>query len=355
MLTKRLFGEDNGKEIYEYTLKNANGIEVSCLNYGCAITRIITPDQRGNFENIVLGFQDFESYRNNVIYAGVIVGRVAGRIKNACFNLADKTYTLAKNDGKNHLHGGLKGFHNVVWAANTTEKESETTVTFSYTSPDGEDGYPGTVKMLVTYTLNDNNEFVIQYCGTSDQATLLNPTNHTYFNLSGDLKQDITDHVLQIDSSSFLELTEDLLPTGKLIAARDTVFDFRTGRKIIEGIKSDAAQNKIVGHGYDHPFVLNSNNNREIVLEDRESGRRVIIETDAVGVVLYTGNMIPNNLDFCGVKSQRYLGLCLETQGLPDSIHHANFPDCILHKDQTFSKVTKYTFSCEKRDEERQA
>lgn len=342
MLTKRLFGEDNGKKIYEFTIKNAKGIELYCLNYGCAVTRIITPDRNGLFENIVLGFEDLDSYKHNDIYAGVIVGRVGGRIKNACFNLEGKTYTLAKNNGENHLHGGLKGFQNAVWDAEIIEEEN--TIKFSYTSPDGEDGYPGTLTMLVTYTLNDNNEFVIQYSGQSDHTTLLNPTNHTYFNLSGNLKRDITEHSLKIDSSRFLELTDDLLPTGTILAVDNTVFDFRTGRKIIDGIHSDAAQNILAGHGYDHPYVLNSNNNREIILYDENSGRSVIIETNAIGVILYTGNMIPNNLDFRGVKSMPYLGLCLETQGLPDSIHNQGFPDCIIEKDQAFSRVTKYTF-----------
>lgn len=344
-ISKSLFGETNGQKIYEYTLRNANGIEISCLNYGCAITKMITPDRRGKSENIVLGFQDVASYKENGMYAGVVVGRVAGRIKNAQFELEGKTYTLAANNGQNHLHGGLKGFHHAVWDAEVINDTQQSIVQFSYISLDGDEGYPGTLNMTVTYTLNNNNEFIIHYQGQSDKTTLLNPTNHTYFNLSGNLKRDIAEHILKIDSSRFLELAGDLLPTGNVLDVNNTVFDFRNGRKIIEGINSDDAQNKIAKQGYDHPYILDSNHNREIILYDEESGRSLVIETDAVGVVLYTGNQIPDDLNIYGIKSRLYLGLCLETQALPDAIHHSNFPSCILSKDQIFSSVTKYTFS----------
>lgn len=345
-VSKKLFGEVQGKNVYEYTLKNENGIEISCLNYGCAITKIITPDRQGNYENIVLGLKDLAAYQANSIYAGVVVGRVAGRIKDAQFELEGKTYTLARNDGPNHLHGSLKGFHNVVW--DVVDDEREAAITFSYMSLDREDGYPGTLMMKITYTLTNKDEFIIEYQGQSDKTTLLNPTNHSYFNLSGNLKKDISQHVLKIDSSHFLELAADLIPTGKLLDVTDTVFDFRIGRKIQEGLHSKDARNIMVGNGYDHPFILDSNNKGEIVLSDAESGRSLIIETDAVGVVLYTGNCIPDNLPVDGGKARPYLGICLESQGLPDAIHHPNFPSCILNKDQNFSTVTKYTFKREK-------
>lgn len=345
LIKEKLFGEANGKNIYEYTLKNRNGIEISCLNYGCAITKMITPDNKGNYENIVLGFQDITAYQDNPPYLGVVVGRIAGRIQDAQFELEGKTYTLASNDGKNHLHGGLQGFHKVAWDVEIIDKEEETAIEFSYTSLDGEEGYPGTLAVKVTYTLNDENEFIIHYYAQSDKTTVFNPTNHTYFNLSGNLKRDISQHSLLVDSSQYLELTPELMPTGKFVDVNDTVFDFRTGRKIIEGIDSTDPQNIIAGRGYDHPFVLDSNFNREIVLHDEESGRSLVVETDAVGVVLYTGNQIPRNLDMNGVKSRPYLGLCLETQALPDAIHHSNFPSSTLEKEQEFSTVTKYTFS----------
>ncbi|WP_285716938.1 aldose epimerase family protein [Pelosinus sp. IPA-1] len=345
LISQRLFGKVNEKNVYEYTLKNGNGVEISCLNYGCAITKIIVPDRKGNFENIVIGFQEVADYQKNSIFAGVVVGRVAGRIQDAQFELEGKTYTLPSNDGPNNLHSGPNGFHTVVWDAAIIDKEEEAVVEFSYTSLDGVEGYPGTLTTTVTYTLNNKNELTIRYYGQSDKTTLFNPTNHTYFNLSGNFKQDISQHSLKMKSSRFLEVTEQLLPTGNLLDVKDTVFDFRSARKISEGINSVDNQNILAGRGYDHTFVLDSNHDKEIILQDEESGRILTVETDAVGVVLYTGNHIPDSFDIYGRKSRRYLGLCLETQGLPDSIHHANFPSCILQKEQTFTTATKYTFS----------
>lgn len=343
LINKKLFGEEQGKDVYEYTMKNVNGVEISCLNYGCTITKIITPDQLGAFGNIVLGFEKLEKYKNNPMFAGAIVGRVAGRIANAEFELEGNLYKLSPNDAPNHLHG--EGFHNVVWDVEIIDKQEETVIEFTYSSVDGTGGYPGTLTMKVTYTLTNNDELIITYQGQSDKTTLCNPTNHTYFNLSGNLQTDIAEHTLKMDSNKFVELTERLIPTGKLLDVENTVFDFRKGRKIIEGINSAATQNIIAGHGYDHPFVLNSNNNGEIILADEKSGRRVTVETDAVSVVLYTGNCIPDNYDIYGVTSRPYLGLCLETQGLPDSIHQPEFPSCILKPGETFLTTTKYTFS----------
>lgn len=344
-ISKRLFGRVNEQNVYEYTLRNGNGVEISCLNYGCAVTKIIVPDRKGNYENIVLGFQDITDYQKNSIFAGAIVGRVAGRIQNAQFALEGKLYTLANNDGPNNLHSGPTGFQHAIWDAAIINKENEAVIEFSYTSLDGAEGYPGTLATKITYTLNNKNEFTIQYQGQSDKTTLFNPTSHTYFNLSGNCKQDITQHSLKIDSSRYLEVTQQLLPTGNLLDVQDTVFDFRSGRKIEEGINSADQQNILAGRGYDHPFVLDSHHNQEIILQDEESGRILTIETDAVGVVLYTGNHIPSNLDIYGIQSRPYLGLCLETQGLPDAIHHENFPSTILQKDQIYTTTTTYTFS----------
>ena len=197
----------------------------------------------------------------------------------------------------------------------------------------------------MTYTLNNKNQFTIHYEGQSDKTTLFNPTNHSYFNLSGDFKRDISQHSLKIPSSHFVELTPQLLPTGNLLDVKDTVFDFRKGRRIIEGINSPDKQNILAGRGYDHPFLLDRSDNGKIVLQDEESGRNLTIETDAAGVVLYTGNHIPTNLAIYGIQSRPHLGLCLETQGLPDSIHHKNFPSTILQKDQIVTTTTQYTFS----------
>jgi aldose 1-epimerase len=340
----QVWGDMKGKPVYEYVMKNAGGLEVGCLNYGCAITKMIVPDRYGKFENIVLGFEDLAGYLQDSCYYGVIVGRVAGRIKDGQFVLEGKNHTLARNNGKNHLHGGVTGFHNIVWEAETAERNGIMEIRFSCISRDGEEGYPGTLRMEVLYSLNDNNEFTISYRGQADKTTLLNPTNHTYFNLSGNMKRSVLQHSLLLGSSRFVEVDEQLLPTGRLVAVDGSVFDFRNGRQISEGIESFHRQNRLVGNGYDHCFVLDHGNLEDVVLWERESGRKITVKTAAGGVVLYTGNFLPDQVRDGKIQSRKHWGLCLETQELPDSIHHAHFPSCILEEGKVFSSDTKYTF-----------
>ncbi|WML42878.1 aldose epimerase family protein [Neobacillus sp. PS3-40] len=335
------------KNVYEYTLINDFGVEVSCLNYGCIITKILTPDNFGNLENIVLRFESMGEYEQNPPFLGAVIGRVAGRIKGAEFELDGKAYQLEKNEGENHLHGGNKGFNTVLWDAELIEGGSEIGVRFSYTSPDGEEGYPGVVSVHVNYLLSNNNELLIKYEAVTDQKTLLNLTNHTYFNLSGNAKRDVLEHSLTLDSNQFLELNEQLLPTGVKLDAVNTVFDFQNGRLIKDGTVSNHPQNQLVGKGYDHPFLLNSHHTGEIVLSDEVSGRKLIVETDQPSVVLYTGNSLTEDVTVNGRKCKKHLGLCLETQGLPDAIHHPSFPTIILDKGETYSAITKYTFITE--------
>lgn len=343
---KNLFGYLENTPVYSFTLANAHGVEVQCINYGGKITKIMTPDQNGKLENIVLGHDKLEDYVNDTSYLGTITGRVAGRIGGAAFDLNGRTYNLAKNDNDNHLHGGIKGFNKIIWNAAIIENEERAQVQFSYTSPDGEEGYPGNLEMKVTYSLNNDNEFKIQYEGLSDKTTVLNVTNHSYFNLSGDLKRDVQDHLLTLKSDKFLELDEKLLPTGEFISVDGTTFDFRQGRAIKTGVASDHPQNLLAGKGYDHPFVLTENRNKEIILEDPESGRQMTIETDEVGVVVYTSNQLSTEGKFYGVVPSRpYLGICLETQGLPDAVHHSHFPSWVLEKDKQFKSETIYRFN----------
>jgi aldose 1-epimerase len=330
--------------VISFTMINDHGMEVTCINYGCIITKIVTPDKDGNYENVVLGFDQFDPYVTNSPYFGAVIGRVAGRIQNACFELDGKTYTLCKNENNNHLHGGVKGFHRVLWNAVAVEKEEEVGVQFSYTSPDGEEGYPGTVQVQVTYMLNNQNELVISYNAHSDKSTLLNLTNHTYFNLSGNIKRDILNHELKIKSDQFLELNEELIPTGVFLDVANTPFDLREGKKLKDGITANHPQIELVGQGYDHPFLLNVHHDKEIVLQDPESGRTLTVETDEVGVVVYTGNQLQEGMDIYGVPSRKYLGICLETQGLPDAIHHPHFPSWVLQSGEKYSSVTKYRF-----------
>lgn len=332
-------GTINGINIKEFTLANKNGMKVSFLDYGCIITKIIVPDREGNFENVVLGYENADHYVQNPWYLGAVIGRFAGRIGEGSFELEGKTYTLEQNDGNNHLHGGKAGFDKVVWQSECVAGG----VQFTYESPDGEGGYPGNVKVTVTYTLNDENEFAIRYEAVSDQQTLLNMTNHTYFNLSGGLKRDITDHLLQIDSDRYAELNEELLPTGMLRPVEDTAFDFRRGQPIRAGVESDDPQNELAGGGYDHPFVLSGGG--DIVLSDEQNGRVLRMKTDQNCVVLYSGTQITDGEELHGGVSRKYAGLCLETQGLPDSIHQPHFPQNIIDAGDTYTSHTVYQFS----------
>ncbi|HJV32181.1 MAG TPA: aldose epimerase family protein [Bacillales bacterium] len=340
-VSRERFSKEN---VWEFMLRNDHGLEVHCLNYGCIITKILAPDRQGNFENIVLCFENMDEYEQNPPFLGAVIGRVAGRIKGAEFVLDGKTYSLEKNEGENHLHGGKNGFHTVLWDAELIEADDQVGICFSHTSFDGEGGYPGTVTVQVTYLLNNQNEFLVHYQAETDQKTILNLTNHTYFNLSGNAKRTVLGHTLKLDSSQFLELDDSLLPTGKKLDVTGSVFDFRNGRKIEDGAVSDHPQNRLVGNGYDHPFLLSSHWNEEIALWDEESGRKVVVETDEPSVVFYTGNSLTEDLKVNGVTCQKYLGVCLETQGLPDAIHHPSFPTVILDKDETYTTKTKYTF-----------
>jgi aldose 1-epimerase len=337
-------GQIDQKNVYSFTLVNDHGVKISCINYGCIITKVITPDREGNCENIVIGYDTLDEYLTDTYFLGAAIGRIAGRIKAGSFELDGKAYELAKNENNNHLHGGMKGFNRVVWDAEVIEKEQEIGVRFFYMSPNGEEGYPGNLKISVSYTLNNNNEFSIQYDGISDEKTILNMTNHSYFNLSGNLKEDILNHSLTIKGDKFLELNQELLPTGKIVDVKGTPFDFTSERFIKTGVASEHPQIILAGGGYDHPFLLNTHRDNEIVLKDPESGRQLTIETDEAGVVVYSGNQMKNEGEIGGVPSSKYLGICLETQGLPDAIHHPQFPSWVLEKDQEYKTTTIYKF-----------
>ncbi len=259
----------------------------------------------------------------------------------------EKSYTLEKNDGNNHLHGGVVGFDKVIWKTEVIEEADSVGLVFTYLSVDGEEGYPGNVEMKVTYTLTNDNELQLDYEGVSDQRTLLNVTNHTYFNLSGDLKRDILDHELTLKSTQFLELDAELIPTGEMLSVTHTPFDFTAGRQIKDGVESLHPQNLLAGNGYDHPFILTENQQEQIVLKDQQSGRKLVIETDQPGVVLYTGTQLGDDFAIRGVQSRKYLGLCLETQGLPDAIHQPGFPSSIVEKDEIYRAGAKWRFLVE--------
>lgn len=346
-ITEKEFGRINNEAITLYTVTNDQGFQVSCMNYGCIITEILTPDRNGDLENVVLGYEAFEEYESNPHYFGAVVGRFAGRIKKGAFAIGGKEYQVPRNADGHHLHGGPGGFHAAVWQSGIFQKEEEAGVEFTHFSPAGEEGFPGNLSLTVRYTLkNGSNQLVISYSGKSDQATVLNVTNHSYFNLSGNFKRTVLDHDLILKSGHYLELDRELLPTGALVPVdTDPMFDFSSGKTIREATVSDHPQTQLAGHGYDHPFLLNKEGHPTIELNDEKSGRKLQVDTTEPAVVLYTGNHIGGDYKIRGVEAKDHLGLCLETQGLPDSMNHPHFPSAVLDAEEEFKSATSYTFS----------
>lgn len=340
---QQLFGEIGGEPVTLYTIKNMNGFQVSCIDYGCIITEILAPDRTGNFENVVLGFDTLDEYKRDVHFLGAVAGRFAGRIKNGRAEIEGESHQLGRNSEGHHLHGGASGWHSVKWKSSTFVSTEGAGVQFTYTSPDGEEGYPGNLEMTVRYFVkNAEDELIISYSGIADQTTLLNPTNHSYFNLSGDLKRDVLDHQLRMPSPSYLELGDDLLPTGEIVPVDGTVFDLRSGKEIRSAVESEHPQTILAGSGFDHPFLLVGEG--EITAEDPESGRKLTVSTTEPAVVLYTGNGLGGSYTIRGTAAKDNLGFCLETQKLPDSPNHPNFGSAILKAEENYTSETTFAF-----------
>ncbi|WP_010648097.1 aldose epimerase family protein [Oceanobacillus massiliensis] len=325
-----------------FQLTNDNGMIVEILNYGGIITKIAVPDKNGTVENVVLGYKNYEDYSVDSNFFGAIVGRVAGRIEGASFELDGNTYTLEANEGENHLHSGESGFHKVVWDAEAFHVDDKVGVKLQHTSPDGEGGYPGNITASVTYTLTNDNQLAIDYNAATDKTTPLTLTNHTYFNLSGNLKDTVHRHTVKMDSNHFLELDSSLIPTGRVEDVTGTTFDFREGRKLEAGINSDSQQNTIVGNGYDHYFILDGKSN--IAVEEETSGRVLTIETDQPGLVMYSSTNLTKGVELAEGPSKKYLGVCFETQAPPSSLNHEDLASVILKADEVYRKKTVFTF-----------
>lgn len=331
----------------EYTLTNNSGMCVSFLNYGGIITKIMSPDREGKLENVVLGYQHYSDYEQNPNYFGAIIGRVAGRISNASFHLNGKKYHLDANEEPHHLHGGANGFHQHIWEASPFQTENHVGVTLSLSSPDGAGGYPGQIDVQVTYTLTDSNDFLIDYEAISNKKTVFTLTNHTYFNLTGQLRETVRNHIVAINSDQFVEVDQELIPTGRLVDVADTTFDFRNGKKLSEGFVSTYSQNRNVGSGYDHYFLFNPNEEASIVVKEDTSGRILKMKTNHPGVVMYTGNGIDDKFVLRERMSRKHLGVCFETQEPPASLHHKGFPSITLEADERYQKQTVFSFRCE--------
>ena len=331
-----------------FVFKNDNGMEVHILNVGGIITKIMIPNKKGKYENVVLGYQNYEDYATNSNFLGAIIGRVAGRIKDAQFSLSNESYVLESNDGKNHLHGGSLGLHNALWEGDTFELNDKVGVALHYVSPDGESGYPGNVTITVTYSLTNDNELILDYYAYTDKTTPLVLTNHSYFNLTGDLHDTIHNHHITMTCDRFEELGEKLMPTGKFLDVIDTPFDFRGGRKLKDGIFSGYSQNKIAGNGYDHYFKFNKNKDEKVTVKDEKSGRVLKVRTNQPGMVMYTSNNLSPGLPLLEKKSQKYLGVCFETQALPAPLHGKELPAKVIVKPgEEYQYFTVFRFEVE--------
>jgi len=341
------FGTRDGRPITLYTLTNAHGVEVRAMNYGGIILSLRVPDRKGQLADIVLGHDKAEGYMPNPPFLGAIVGRYANRIANGTFTLDGKTYTLPKNDGPNTLHGGItRTFDKVLWDGEPLKGKNG--VAFTYLSKDGEEGFPGNLKVTVTYTLTDSNELVIDYTATTDKATPINVSQHSYFNLKGEGNGDILDHEIMINADKFTPVDKNLIPTGELRAVKGTPFDFTKSTKIGARIE-DSYEQMVLGHGYDHNFVL-SRKGPGLSLAARvyepTTGRVLEVTTTQPAVQFYTGNFLDGTVTGKEghVYKHRY-GFCLETQHFPDSPNHPDFPSTILKPGEKFHQTTVFKFS----------
>jgi aldose 1-epimerase len=349
LMTKTLFGKlPDGRDVYAYTLKNRSGITVRAINYGATLTSIEVPDRGGKFEDVVLGYDSVKDYANGSAYLGAVVGRYGNRIGNGLFQLGGKSYQLTVNDGTNHLHGGKIGFNKVLWEIKAAGDSPDPFVQFQYVSADGDEGYPGTVTLQVTYTLTDKNELRIDYAGTTDKSTILNPTQHSYFNLSGSFANPILGHLLMIDADQFTPVDPGLIPTGQLLSVANTPMDFRTPTPIGARI-NDSYEQLQFGKGYDHNWVLRNGSGKvrkAAELYEPQSGRLMTVFTDQPGLQFYSGNFLDGTArGKNGIVYGHRSALCLETQAFPDSPNKPQFPPATLNPGQIYRQSTTYQFS----------
>jgi len=346
MTGKTLYGMIGADSVFQYTLTNKNGMVVKILNYGGTVTDIITPDKNGKMGDVVLGYDSLAGYlQTGNPYFGCLVGRYGNRIANAKFTLDGKEYTLAANNGPNTLHGGLKGFDKVIWIVKLFNDSS---LLLSYSSKDGEEGYPGNLSVDVMYSLSDDNGLKIDYAAVTDKATPVNLTNHCYFNLSAGADSTILDHELMLKADKYTPVNATLIPIGKIDDVKGTPMDFTTSKKIGKDLAA-------VTGGYDHNWVVNrSGNDLELIASVYHvgSGRHMEVFTTQPGIQFYTGNFLDGTLKNTreGMKYVKHAALCLETQHFPDSPNQSSFPNTILKPGETYHETTVYKFSIKNHD-----
>jgi aldose 1-epimerase len=352
-VTKQTWGKTAAGEAVDlYTLTNAKGASVQIATLGGTVVSVTVPDKTGALGNVVLGFDSLDGYLGPHPFFGVIVGRYGNRIGQGRFTLDGKTYTLAKNNGENSLHGGIKGFDKYVWKARDVTSPDGLAVELTHVSPDGDEGFPGTLSATVRYTWTDANGLRIDYTATTDKPTVLNLTNHSYFNLSAGGASTVLDHTLQLNADKFTPVDKGLIPTGELRPVTGTPFDFTKARRIGELIDKDDEQIKF-GGGYDHNFVFSRPADGSMRPAGRvtepTSGRIMDVATTEPGVQFYTGNFLDGSIKGRGSKPYiKRSGLCLETQHYPDSPNKPAFPSVVLKPGQTYKTSTQYTFGVAK-------
>ena len=337
-MTSNVFGKTKaGETVTAYRLTNSKGASAVIIDYGCTIVSLCVPNARGGFTDVVLGYDTVTEYEENNAYLGAAIGRIANRIGKAEFTLNGKTYQVAKNDGENHLHGGVKGFDKYVWDAS----ERAGALVFTRLSPDGEENYPGNLNVSITYRLTEENELCISYDADTDADTVVNLTNHSYFNLGGAALE----HYLQIFAEEFTENDACCLPTGKLLAVSGTPFDFTEPKQIGRDIGADDIQLRN-GGGYDHNYVLSDKAalKKAAVLYSKESGIRMTTVTTLPGIQLYSGNFLTTHKGKQGSAIERRCAVCLETQVFPNALAIPHFPSPILRKEEHFYSETVYSF-----------
>ena len=344
-LNKMIFGKTpDGTPVELYVLKNGQ-ITVKVMTYGAIITEIDTPDRNGKEGDVVLGFDSLEGYLGKHPYFGATVGRVANRIAKGKFTLNGQEYTLAVNDGPNTLHGGLKGFDKVIWKAEPISRPDGPSIKLTRRSPDGEEGYPGNLDVSVQFTVTEQNELKIEYTATTDKATPINLSNHSYFNLAGRTTEPVLGHELMLAADHYTPVDETLIPTGEIAPVAGTPLDFTKPTDIGARIKELKGEPT----GYDHNFVLNSGG-KSLALAVRvyepKTGRVMELSTTEPGVQFYTGNFLDGTITGKdGIAYRKHHAFCLEAQHYPDSIHHANFPSAVLEPGKTYTQTTVYKFS----------
>jgi len=348
-ISKKDFGKTaDGKPVELFTLTNSRGSEAAIVTYGGAVVSLKVPDKSGKLGDVVLGYDSIADYEKHSAYFGALIGRYGNRIGKGKFSIDGREYSLATNNGENHLHGGIKGYDKVVWKARPSTDTAGANLELSYLSPDGDEGYPGTLNIKVVYTLTENNELKIVYSATTDKPTVVNLTHHSYFNLAGAGNPSILDHVLTLNASRFTPTDAGSIPSGELRSVTGTPFDFTKPHGIGVRINFDEEQLKF-GKGYDHNFVLDKKGKALSLagtVYEKTTGRVMEVLTTEPGIQFYSGNFLDASIK--GKSGQEYprrSGFCLETQHYPDSPNKKNFPSTVLRPGQRYSQTTIYKFS----------